>query len=137
MLTVTHSTKIRKQIPNGNPTIFDAKGQVVGRLATQIASKLMGKDSAGYSQNLDTADDVVVINATEAVLTGKKDQMKTYTRYSGYPGGMRTIPYIRQKKHNAEFVIRHAVSGMLPKNKLRDARLARLHVFSGSEHPFA
>jgi large subunit ribosomal protein L13 len=116
---------------------FDAKGKVLGRLAGEIAKKLMGKDKINFVRHLDMGDHVVVVNAAEVVLTGRKEQQKVYHHHSGYPGGMKvtTLPVMRQT--HPERIIEHAVAGMLPQNRLHDKILKHLHIYSGSEHPYA
>lgn len=109
-------------------TVFDATGQKPGRLATKIATALMGKHKATYEPNLDNGDKVVVENAAGIVLTGKKIDQKVFRHHSNYPGGLKEIPIKKIMKENPEEVIRHAVVKMLPKNKLRDKRLQRLTI---------
>ncbi|HUQ85628.1 MAG TPA: 50S ribosomal protein L13 [Candidatus Limnocylindrales bacterium] len=117
--------------------IIDVKDQVLGRVSTEIAHNLMGKAKPHFVRNLDCGDYVVVINAKEVKVTGKKEEQKNYYRHSGYPGGFRqeTLKELRGRK--PEQIITHAVKGMLPQNKLRDRMLRRLYVFSGSEHAYA
>lgn len=117
--------------------VVDAEGQVLGRMATKIADLLRGKDKAEYTPHTDTGDFVVVINAAKVKLTGKKDAQKTYTRYSGYPGGLKTIPVARVRERHPERLVEHAVAGMVPKSKLGRAMLTKLKVYAGSEHPHA
>lgn len=116
--------------------LIDAKDAILGRISTSIAELLMGKGKPYFVRNLDCGDYVVVINAKDVKVTGKKELKKQYTRYSGYPGGLRreTLKELRGRK--PEEVIRHAVSGMLPKNRLHDRMLKRLYVFAGEEHPY-
>ena len=116
--------------------LIDVQDKILGRTATEIAKLLMGKGKPYFSKNLDCGDYVVVTNAKEVRVTGKKETDKVYTRYSGYPSGLRkiTVKELREKK--PEEIITHAVSGMLPKNKLRASMLKRLYVFSGNEHKF-
>ena len=116
--------------------LVDAQDQVLGRIATEIATKLMGKNKASFVPYLDNGDFVVVTNATKVKVSGKKMNQKLYHRHSGYPGGMRvdTLSQMMDKKPTE--VIKHAVRGMLPKNKLGDKMIKKLHVFSGSEHNF-
>lgn len=116
--------------------IIDVKDQILGRSATQIAEVLMGKSKSYFARNMDCGDYVVVINAKEVKTTGKKEENKVYTRYSGYPGGLRKESLRHLRERRPEEVIRHAVSGMLPHNRLHDKMLARLHVFAGAEHKF-
>lgn len=117
--------------------LIDADGQVLGRMATRIADLLRGKGKAEYTPHADTGDFVVVINAAKVKLTGKKDEQKTYTRYSGYPGGLRTIPVARVRERHPERLVEHAVAGMMPKNRLGRALLKKLKVYAGPEHPHA
>lgn len=116
--------------------LFDAKDQILGRLATEIAGVLMGKAKPYFVCHLDCGDFVVVVNAKNIRVTGKKEKQKNYYRYSGYPGGLKreTLDQLRQK--HPERIIFEAVKGMLPQNKLRDRMLTRLYVFAGSEHPY-
>lgn len=115
--------------------LIDAQNKTLGRLSTFIAKLLMGKDRPDYTPHVDSGAGVIVINAEKIKVSGKKLEQKTYTRYSGYPGGLkvRKLKDLLQKK--PEEVIRHAVSGMLPKNKHRARRLARLKIYRGPEHP--
>lgn len=117
--------------------LLDAKNQILGRLATQAINSLTGKNKSTYSPNLDCGDNVVVINAELVKVSGKKADAKVYTKYSGYPGGLRKISYKDMKNNKPEEIIEHAISGMLPKNKLRKRRMTRLFVFKGETHTFA
>lgn len=116
--------------------LIDVKGEVLGRSATKIAHLLMGKGKAYFVRNLDCGDYVVVINAKDVKVTGKKEEQKNYYRHSGYPGGFRqeTLKELRARK--PEEIVTHAVKGMLPQNKLRDKMLTRLFVFAGEEHKY-
>lgn len=116
--------------------LIDLAGKVLGREVTAISALLQGKSKVNYAPYLDAGDNVVVINAAKIVVTGKKAQQKVYTAFSGYPGGLDEVSFARMLEKKPEEIIRHAVSGMLPKNKLRDRRLARLHIYSGEQHPF-
>jgi len=116
--------------------LVDLKDQVLGRSATQIAEKLMGKFKTNYMPNLDGGDYVVAINAEVVALTRGKENKKIYRHHTGHPGGFREIPYAKVMGDDPVKVIEKAVYGMLPKNKLRDKRLRRLKVFSGSNHPY-
>lgn len=115
--------------------LFDANEKVLGRLATQIATLLRGKDKTSFVKNLDQGDYVVVINAEKIVLTGRKEDQKRYYKHTGYIGNLKTstVPELREK--NPEFIISHAVTGMLPDNKLRKEFLSRLKVYRGNKHP--
>jgi len=113
--------------------VVDANGQVLGRLATRVASLLIGKDKASYTPFLDCGDHVVVINAERVKLTGNKLDQKVYRRHSGYPGGLKEVAIRSLMQRRPEEVIREAVLGMLPKNKLRARRARKLRVYAGSE----
>ena len=113
--------------------VVDANGQVLGRLATRIASLLIGKDKANYTPFLDCGDHVVVINAERVKLTGNKMDQKVYRHHSGYPGGLKEVSIRALMQRRPEEVIREAVLGMLPKNKLRARRAKKLRVYAGSE----
>lgn len=116
--------------------LIDAKDQVLGRLATQIASLLMGKHKTDFIRHMDIADHVVVINAQDIVVTGRKENQKRYYRHSGYPGGLKVTEFSDMREANPDRIIVHAVSGMIPQNRLHDKILTHLHVFPGSEHDF-
>ncbi len=115
--------------------IIDAKGEVLGKVAVKAATILRGKHKPIYTPHVDTGDQVIVINASQVVLTGKKLEQKYYRRHSGYPGGLKSIRYDRLLKEKPEKVIELAVRGMLPKTKLGRAMLKKLRVYRGSEHP--
>ncbi len=115
--------------------VVDARDQVLGRLATRIASVLRGKHKPTYSPHLDVGDYVVVINAREVRLTGRKAQQKKYFRHSGYMGGDRAIPFETMRKRRPERVIERAVKGMLPKGALGRQMFGKLKVYAGPEHP--
>jgi len=130
----TYQPKSKEVVRNWH--LIDAKGQVVGRLATRLATLLMGKHKPEYSTHMDMGDYVVLVNAREVVLTGNKVAQKKYIRHSGYPGGFKSesVAYMLNKR--PERVIIHAVDGMLPDNRLKDKRLARLKVFIDNKHSF-
>jgi large subunit ribosomal protein L13 len=117
--------------------LVDADGQILGRLATEIADTLRGKNKPAYTPHVDTGDFVVVVNAEKVRVTGKKLDQKIYYRHSGYPGGLRERTLAEQLARRPEEVIRKAVKGMLPKNKLAAAQLRKLKVYAGPEHPHA
>ncbi len=119
-----------------NWQIVDAKNQILGEVASRVALALVGKDKSYFSRHLDCGDNVVVINATGVKTTGKKDTQKIYTRYSGYPGGIRRETLGDKKANNPTEVIKLAVKGMLPNNKLRDIWITRLHIYPADTHPF-
>jgi large subunit ribosomal protein L13 len=115
--------------------VVDAKDQVLGRLASSIATILRGKHKPTFSPHLDVGDFVIVVNAKDVRLTGKKASQKTYFRHSGYMGGDRQIPFRRMRERHPDRIIRLAVKGMLPKNTLGRAMLRKLKVYAGPEHP--
>lgn len=123
----------QKEIKRGRHLI-DAKNKILGRMATEVAGLLMGKHKANYSAHLDSGDFVEVINAEKVELTGRKKQQKLYRRHSGYPGGFKEIKFAQMLKEHPERIIEHAVSGMLPDNRLKKDRLARLKVVVGKEN---
>lgn len=115
--------------------LVDATDMVLGRLSTQVASILRGKNKPYFSPHLDTGDYVVVINAEKVRLTGNKELQKSYQKFSGYPSGRKEIPYSRMLQENPEEIIVHAVKGMLPKNILGRKIIQKLKVYTGNEHP--
>lgn len=117
--------------------LADAEGQVVGRLAVQIAMILMGKHKPSYSDHLDCGDAVVVVNAEKIAITGSKAVQKEYAHFTGYAGGHRSTPYAKLLAEHPERVLEKAVERMLPKNRLRRPRMAKLFVYAGSQHPHA
>ena len=117
--------------------IVDAEGKTLGRLATQIADTLRGKTKPQYTPHVDTGDFVVVVNAEKIQVTGKKLDEKMYRRHSGYPGGLKERPLREELQRRPTEVIRKAVRGMLPKNRLARAQLLKLKVYAGPEHPHA
>ena len=130
---------MRTHIPRGreveslsegpNWVVVDASGQVLGRLATLVARVLIGKDKPNFTPYLDCGDHVVVINADKVRLTGNKIEEKVYRRHSGYPGGLKETPAKRIRADRADWMVREAVLGMLPKNKLRASRARKLRVY--------
>lgn len=115
--------------------VVDAEGLVLGRLATSVAMVLTGKTKPQYTAYQDVGDFVVIVNAEKITVTGKKKEQKVYHRHSGYPGGLKSTSLSDMQKTSPEKVILEAVSGMLPKNKLRQVYLKKLKVYSGNEHP--
>jgi large subunit ribosomal protein L13 len=115
--------------------IVDAKDKVLGRIATEIAKVLKGKTKPDYTPHLDMGDNVIVINADKVVLTGKKMEQKTYFKHTEYPGGKRFIHIKKYMEKKPEFVIEHAVKGMLPKGRLGRAIFKNLKVYVGEAHP--
>ncbi len=117
--------------------IVDAKGKVLGRLAAKVASVLRGKDKVIFSPHQDTGDEVIVINARHVKVTGKKMAQKVYKRYSAYPGGLKEETMETMLKKRPDYIIRHAVMGMLPDNKLGEKLLKKLRVYPDEAHPHA
>jgi large subunit ribosomal protein L13 len=115
--------------------VVDAEGQTLGRLATQIADRLRGKGKAVFTPHVDTGDFVVVVNAEKIHVTGKKLEDKKYYKHSGYPGGLRTRSLKEQLDRRPTEVLRLAVKGMLPRNRLGRAQLTKLKIYAGPEHP--
>src|SRR5881397_3576666 len=117
--------------------VVDAEGQTLGRLATRIADMLRGKGKAAYTPHVDTGDFIVVVNAEKIQVTGNKLDQKRYYRHSGYPGGLRSRTLREQLDRRPEEVIRKAVRGMLPKNRLARRQITKLKIYAGPEHPHA
>ncbi len=117
--------------------LVDAKGKVLGRLAVLIANKLRAKDKPSFDPSVDAGAFVVVVNAREAVLTGRRAELKTYTRYSGYRGGLKTFTAETMRERHPERMILEAVWGMLPKNNIARKMMTRVKVYAGPEHPHA
>jgi large subunit ribosomal protein L13 len=115
--------------------LVDAKGQGVGRLATQIAAYLLGKHKPTYTPGVDMGDVVVVINASELAITAKRLETKNYYKHSGYPGGLKTVGMAEQMRVHPERVIISAVWGMIPHNRMGHQIIKRLKVYAGNEHP--
>jgi large subunit ribosomal protein L13 len=109
--------------------VVDATDQVLGRLATRVARLLIGKDKASFTPYLDSGDHVVVINADKIKMTGNKVEQKVYYSHSGYPGGLKEVPAKRVRETRPEWMVREAIVGMLPKNKLRARRAKKLRVY--------
>ena len=130
----THSPKAKEIKREWH--LIDAQVKILGRLATQIAQLLMGKNKPYFTRHLDCGDYVVVVNAKEVKVTGKKEKQKIYYHHSGYPGGLKETPLWMLREKHPERIIIHAVSGMLPKNKLRARMLERLKVQVEEEHPY-
>ncbi len=127
--TATPATRER------NWLVVDASGQTLGRLATRIADALRGKDKPTYTPHIDTGDFVIVVNAEKIAVTGNKRKDKRYYRHSGYPGGLRSRSLQDMLERRPEEVIRLAVKGMLPRNRLARKQLTKLKVYAGPDHP--
>ncbi|HVQ44751.1 MAG TPA: 50S ribosomal protein L13 [Candidatus Saccharimonadia bacterium] len=117
--------------------IIDAQGKTLGRLATLVATYLLGKHRVQFSPHLDCGDNIVIINAAQIAVTGNKLTDKKYYHHSGYPGGIKETSLAELISRNPAAALEKAVTGMLPKNKLTDDRLRRLKVYAGAEHPHA
>lgn len=116
--------------------LFDVGGKTLGRVSSEIATVLMGKSKPYFVSNLDCGDYAVVINAETVKVSGNKELQKKYSRFSGYPGGYREETLMELRKRNPIDIIRFAVLGMLPQNKLQDRMLTRLFIFKGAEHTY-
>ena len=135
MDTLSFKTKsANKETVNKEWLLIDAEGQTLGRLATQVAVLLRGKHKTDFTPHVDCGDNVVVINAEKIVLTGNKLTDKQYVRYSGYPGGQRSRTPEEVLRKKPEFIVEHAVKGMLPKNRLGADLFRNLFVYAGPEH---
>lgn len=117
--------------------VVDATDKTLGRLATEIANRLRGKRKPEFTPNVDTGDYVVVVNAEKVRVTGNKAQDKVYYHHTGYPGGIKSVNFNTVIQQHPERVIQAAVKGMMPRNKLSSAMLAKLKVYAGNEHPHA
>ncbi|MDQ5816162.1 MAG: 50S ribosomal protein L13 [Actinomycetota bacterium] len=115
--------------------IVDADGVVLGRLASEVAKILRGKHKPTFAPHVDVGDHVVIVNASKVVLTGNKLLAKQYIRHSGYPGGLRSVPYSKLMATRPELAIEKAVKGMLPANRLGRSMIKKLKVYAGSQHP--
>ena len=115
--------------------VVDADGQTLGRLASQVARILMGKENPQYTPFLDTGDHVIVINAEKVKTTGMKSEQKVYQHYTGYPGGLRTEEFRKRFERKPEAIIEAAVLRMLPKSKLGRQMISKLNVYRGEKHP--
>ena len=117
--------------------VVDAEGKTLGRLATEIARILRGKNKPQYTPHVDTGDFVVVVNADKVVVTGKKAEQKVYRRHSGYPGGMKETSYARMMERKPTEILRKAVHGMMPRTRLARQQFRKLKIYAGPEHPHA
>lgn len=116
--------------------LVDLQNKILGRAATSISQLLMGKSKPYFVPHLDCGDYVVVVNAAKVAVTGKKHQQKMYMRYSGYPGGLKKKSFAQVLAEDPARIIREAVTGMLPQNKLKDSMLKRLYIFADESHPY-
>lgn len=125
---------LKKEAVKRNWFILDASGKTLGRFANEVAKILRGKHKPDFTPYVDSGDGVIVVNADKIVVTGSKEAQKIYRYYTGYMGGMREIPYKVMKTRNPEYIIEHAVKGMLPKSRLANQQARRLRVFAGENH---
>lgn len=124
-----------KQEADHNWRLIDAEGKILGRLATEIANALRGKDKAIFTPNQDCGDYIVVINADKVKLSGTKENDKEYFNYSGFPGGLRRENVLNLRKRRPTEILRRAVKGMLPHNRLSDRLITKLKLYAGTDHP--
>ena len=117
--------------------VIDADGEILGRLATKVASILRGKNKPEYTQHIDTGDFVIIINAEKIRVTGKKETDKKYYRHSGFPGGLKVTSFKEMMEKNPTLALEKAIKGMLPHNTLGDEQFQKLNIYAGSEHPHA
>jgi large subunit ribosomal protein L13 len=137
MSTATKTYQANAQDRERDWFVVDAGGKTLGRLATQIADVLRGKRKPTYTPHVDVGDFVIVINAAEVAVTGDKREQKRYFRHSGYPGGIRSRTLGEMLERRPEEVIRRAVKGMLPRNRLARRQITKLKVYPGPDHPHA
>lgn len=129
----TYSPKLR-EIDN-RWYIVDAEGMVLGRLASKVAQILRGKHKPSWAPHMDMGDFVIVVNADKIRVSGRKAEQKKYYRHSGYPGGLKAVPYKRVLEKKPEFILEHAVKGMLPHNRLGRKMLKKLKIYTTADHP--
>ncbi|MFA6518787.1 MAG: 50S ribosomal protein L13 [Candidatus Shapirobacteria bacterium] len=134
---MTHyQTPITKEFQKRQWHLIDVAGLTLGRISTKIAGLLIGKGLPGFSYHQDSGDFVVVINTDKIRVTGDKLNSKIYNSYSGFPGGLKSLSLKQLMAKDSTLVIKNAVAGMIPKNRLRHLRMARLKIFASSQHPF-
>jgi len=134
--TLVYRTQFaNKQNHTRNWYVVDAEGKILGRLASEVAKIIRGKNKPDFTPHFNSGDKVIVINAEKIRLTGKKLTDKIYTRYTGFPGGLRKRTPKFYLDNKPEEILKMAVSGMLPKNKLQSEYLKNLHIYTGNEHP--
>lgn len=125
---------MKKQL-NNSWHLIDAKNKILGRLSSEVAQFLSGKQNVAFEKHIDHGDHVVIINAKDITLTGKKEIQKKYYKHSGYPGGLKVKTAFQVKEKRPEQIIRHAVIGMLPKNKIGKQMVKKLYVYADDKHP--
>ena len=128
------TVSVNKENANKKWYVIDAEGQILGRLAAEVAMILRGKKKTCYTPHSDCGDNVIIINAEKVVLTGNKMSQKYYLKHTGYPGGQRKLMVSDMLKRKPTFVIEHAVKGMLPKTRLGSEMFRNLYVYEGTEH---
>ncbi len=134
-MSMNRAFYLRKEDENPKWVVVDATDKVLGRLATEVAFILRGKNKSTYTPQSDAGDYVVIINADKIKLTGDKETQKMYISYSGWMGGRKEVSLEKMREKHPTFIIEHAVKGMLPKNKLARQQIKKLKVYTGSEHP--
>ncbi|NDD58516.1 MAG: 50S ribosomal protein L13 [Chlamydiae bacterium] len=117
--------------------VLDASGKTLGRFASEVAKILRGKHKVTFTSHVDSGDGVIIVNAEKIVVTGAKDAQKIYRYYTGSMGGMREIPYRVMQARKPDYIIRHAVKGMMPKTRLSEAQMKKLRIFAGENHEMA
>ncbi|MFZ2330646.1 MAG: 50S ribosomal protein L13 [Atribacterota bacterium] len=130
-----NSYKEKKEDLDRNWYLIDANEKILGRLATKIATILRGKNRINFENSVDLGNYVIVVNAEKVRITGKKEEQKLYRSHSQYPGALKEVIYKEMKTKKPDFIIKHAVKGMLPNNRLSRKLLKRLKVYSGDQHP--
>lgn len=135
MASVSPLSKNARQVPERRWRLFDAEGKVLGRMATEIATALRGKDQPSFRPHEDRGDIVVVINTDRVRVTGGKAEKKVYRWHSWYPHGLKEKTFAQMMEQDSRAVVRLAVYGMLPKNRLRDRMITRLKLYPSAEHP--
>jgi len=130
------TTMMRKEDVKRGWFVLDASGKTLGRFCAEIAKILRGKHKPSFTPNVDTGDGVIVINADKINVTGAKEAQKIYRYYTGHIGGLREVPYWSMKERKPDYIIRHAIKGMMPKSRLGKQQLRKLRIFAGEEHPY-
>ncbi|PKL41080.1 MAG: 50S ribosomal protein L13 [Spirochaetae bacterium HGW-Spirochaetae-1] len=134
-MSIQKTYSIKESQVEKNWVLIDAEGKILGRLATKVADILRGKNKPTFTSHMDMGDNVIIINAEKVVLTGKKSEDKDYFTHSKFPGGDKFINIKKIMAEQPEYVIMHAVKGMLPKSKLGKQQITNLRVYAGPEHP--
>lgn len=136
MDSLSYKTKyVNKETADKQWVVIDAKDAIVGRLCSEVAKILRGKNKPSFSPHADCGDNVIIINSDGLRFTGNKESQKVYLRHTGYTGGLRTTSFRQMMDKSSAFVIENAVRGMLPKNKLGRAIFKNMHIYEGAEHP--